>query len=63
MARTRYNEAVRQLNTYAREFFGSWFAKRAGVEPKPLFETTEQARVEPPKVDLSGQVQPAQPAP
>jgi LemA protein len=61
VARTRYDEAARMLNTYAREVFGSWFARRAGVEPKPLFETTEQARTGPPKVDFSSRPQSAQP--
>ncbi|MEN6426242.1 MAG: LemA family protein [Phycisphaerales bacterium] len=64
VARTRYNEAARMLNTYAREVFGSWFARKAGVEPKPLFETTEPARTGPPKVDFSSRSQPgAQPTP
>jgi LemA protein len=59
VARTRYNEAVRALNTYTKEFVGSFFAKRAGIEPKPFFETTEAARAAPPKVDFS----PPAPAP
>ena len=63
MARTRYNQAVTALNTYTKEFVGSFFARRAGVEPKPFFETTEEARTAPPKVDFSTQPQPAQPAP
>jgi LemA protein len=53
VARTRYNEAARALNTYARELFGSWFCKRAGVESKPYFEATEQAQTEVPQVDFS----------
>jgi LemA protein len=63
VARTRYNQAVRELNTYAREFVGSFFARRAGVEPKPFFETTEEARAAPPPVDFSPRPAPAQPAP
>jgi len=65
VARTRYNEAVRRLNTYTKEFIGSFFARRAGVEPKPLFETTPEARAAPPKVDFSAPppTPPAQPAP
>jgi LemA protein len=59
VARTRYNEAVRELNSYVRGFPGSFFAKRAGVQPKPFFETTEAARTAPPKVDFSPK--PAQP--
>jgi LemA protein len=53
VARTRYNEAVGQLENYARSFFGSFFAKRAGVKAKPYFTTTEAARAAPPKVDFS----------
>jgi LemA protein len=53
VARTRYNEAVKALNTYAKEFMGSFFAKRASVQPKPFFETTEPARAAPPKVDFA----------
>ncbi len=53
VARTRYNEVVRELNSYARGFPGSFFAHRAGVQPKPYFETTEAARTAPPKVDFS----------
>jgi LemA protein len=52
VARTRYNQAVRELNSYAKSFVGSFFARRAGVEPKPYFETVEQARTAP-KVDFS----------
>jgi LemA protein len=59
VARTRYNEAANVLNTYAKELFGSWFARKAGVAPQPLFETTEQARTGPPKVEFSPSTQPA----
>jgi LemA protein len=59
VARTRYNEAVQALNTYTKEFLGSFFAKRAGVASKPFFETTEAARAAPPKVDFA----PRAPAP
>jgi len=52
VARTRYNEAARQLNTYARQFFGSFFCKRAGVEKVDYFEATEQAKTEVPKVEF-----------
>ena len=52
VARTRYNEAAKQLNTYARQFFGSFFCKRAGVEPVEYFEATEQAKTEVPKVEF-----------
>ncbi len=68
VARTRYNEVVRELNSYVRGFPGSFFARRAGVQPKPYFETTEAARTAPPKVDFSPKPapppsQPAQPGP
>ncbi len=53
VARTRYNEAAMTLNAYSREFFGSFFCKRAGVKAVDYFEATEQARTEVPKVDFS----------
>jgi LemA protein len=53
VARTRYNEAVRELNSYVKGCPGSIFAGRAGVQPRPFFETTEAARAAPPKVDFS----------
>ena len=52
VARIRYNDAARQLNAYNREFFGSFFCKKAGVEPVEYFETTEQAKTEVPKVEF-----------
>jgi len=64
VARTRYNEVVRELNSYVRGFPGSIFARRAGVQPKPYFETTEAARTAPPKVDFTPKpAQPPAPAP
>jgi len=53
VARTRYNEAAKALNTYARELFGAWFCKKVGVEEKPYFEATQQAQTEVPTVDFS----------
>ncbi|MBN1806422.1 MAG: LemA family protein [Sedimentisphaerales bacterium] len=50
VARTRYNEAARQLNTFRRQFFGSFFCKRAGVESVEYFEASEQAKSEVPQV-------------
>jgi LemA protein len=50
VARTRYNEAAKQLNSYSKEFFGSFFCRRAGVKPVDYFEATEQAKTEVPKV-------------
>jgi len=52
VARTRYNEAAKQLNSYNREFFGSFFCKRAGVVPVDYFEASEQAKTEVPKVEF-----------
>jgi LemA protein len=49
VARTRYNEAAKALNTYAKEFFGSFFCRRAGVQPVEYFEASPAA-AEPPKV-------------
>lgn len=51
VARTRYNEAVKELNVYTREFIGSFFARRAGVEAMPLFEAAPEAQ-EAPKVNF-----------
>jgi len=53
VARTRYNEAVKALNSYARELFGSWFCKKVGVKARPYFEATGQAQTEVPTVDFS----------
>jgi len=52
VARVRYNEAAKLLNSYQRQFFGSFFCKRAGVEKVEYFEATEQARTEVPKVEF-----------
>jgi LemA protein len=49
VARTRYNEAAKALNTYASEYFGSFFCKSAKVEPVPYFEAAPAAK-EAPKV-------------
>lgn len=53
VARTRYNEAAKTLNIYTREFIGSFFAKRAGVEQMPLFEAAGEAQTAP-RVDFGG---------
>lgn len=45
--RKRYNEAVRELNTFTRTFFGRFFAKLAGVQPAPYFEAPEAERAKP----------------
>jgi len=52
VARTRYNEAVRALNTYSKEFVGSFFCERAGVTAADYFEATEEAKTTVPKVDF-----------
>ena len=52
VARTRYNEAARQLNTFYGQFFGSFFCKKAGVEKVEYFEASEQAKTEVPKVEF-----------
>jgi LemA protein len=50
VARTRYNQTAEQLNAYAKQFFGSFFCRRAGVEPVEYFEATERAKTEVPEV-------------
>jgi len=50
VARTRYNDATKQLNSYSREFFGSFFCRRANVEPAEYFEATDKAKTEVPQV-------------
>ena len=52
VARTRYNDAARVLNSYSRQFFGSFFCRSAGVEGVAYFEATEQAKTEVPKVQF-----------
>ena len=52
VARTRYNEAVKQLNGFARSFFGSFFCSKAGVEKAEYFEATEQAKSGAPQVQF-----------
>lgn len=52
VARTRYNEAARKLNSYTREFFGAFFCGKAGVKAVEYFEATEQAKTEVPKVEF-----------
>lgn len=52
VARTRYNEAARLLNSYTKQVFGSYFCKKANVEPVEYFQATEQAKTEVPKVEF-----------
>lgn len=51
VARQRYNDAVKSLNTFIRKFPGSLYAGWAGVEKKEYFEVQEQAK-EAPKIDF-----------
>ncbi len=51
--RKRYNDAVRELNTYCRGLLGSVFSGWAGVDSAEYFEITEEAK-EVPKVDFGG---------
>ncbi len=52
VARTRYNGAAKQLNSYTREFFGSFFCRKADVEKTEYFEASEKAKTEVPKVQF-----------
>jgi LemA protein len=52
VARTRYNQAAEALNSYTKQFFGSFFCRRADVKPVAYFEATEQAKTEVPKVEF-----------
>jgi LemA protein len=47
VARKRYNDAVRALNTYCKSFFGRMFTGWAGVEQAEFFEADEAARTVP----------------
>lgn len=49
--RRRYNQAVKELNTFCRSFFGRFYARVAGVEPAEYFEAAEAA-AEAPRVDF-----------
>ncbi len=52
VARTRYNDAAKVLNSYTKQLFGKYFCKKAGVEAVEYFEATEQAKTEVPKVEF-----------
>jgi LemA protein len=60
VARTRYNEAVRELNSYVQSFWGSFFARRAGIKARDYFESAQGAQ-QAPKVDFS--IKPPEAAP
>ncbi|MCO6437092.1 MAG: LemA family protein [Phycisphaerae bacterium] len=50
--RKRYNDAVRQLNTFTRRLLGRFYSSLAGVAPAEYFEAPEEAKTAP-KVDFS----------
>ncbi|MBI2826123.1 MAG: LemA family protein [Planctomycetia bacterium] len=50
--RQRYNDSVQTLNTFARRFPSSVYARFAGVTPAEYFQPPKAAE-EPPKVDFS----------
>ena len=45
--RKRYNDAVREVNTFRRRLLGRFYAGLAGVEQAQYFEVTEAARTAP----------------
>jgi len=45
--RKRYNDAVRELNTYIRKLLGRFYASLAGIEQAEYFEIQEAARATP----------------
>lgn len=51
--RTRYNDAVKELNAYIKALPGRFYAGLAGVQPAPYFEAREGAK-DAPKVDFTG---------
>jgi len=51
--RKRYNDGVRELNTFCRSLLGRMFAGWAGVKPAEYFEVPEEAKAVP-KVDFGG---------
>ncbi len=51
--RKRYNETVRQLNTFSRKLLGRLYTSLAGVEKAEYFEVAEEAKAVP-KVDFTG---------
>ena len=53
VARTRYNDSVRDLNSFVKSFFGSFFAGRAGVEAAAYFELAKPEAAAAPAVDFA----------
>ncbi len=52
VARKRYNDSVKALNTFTRKLTGRFYSWLAGVEAADYFNISEEAR-EAPKVDFS----------
>ena len=51
VARTRYNEAVKELNSFCRSFFGRFFCERAKVGPAEYYQAPQITR-EAPRVEF-----------
>lgn len=49
--RRRYNESVKELNSYIRRIPGRFYAKIMGIGPRPYFEVKDEAK-EAPKVSF-----------
>jgi LemA protein len=58
VARTRYNESVKALNSFVRSFFGRFFAAFTGVKEAEYFEIPDDMKEQmdaPPAVDFKGE--------
>jgi LemA protein len=55
--RKRYNDSVRELNTFTRQPLGGFYARLAGVQKAQYFEVQQEAKTAP-KVDFSSKPQP-----
>jgi LemA protein len=53
IARRRYNESIRDYNTYIQQFPNSIWAGIAGFRPKNEYYTADQGSKTAPKVDFS----------
>jgi LemA protein len=62
VARQDYNTSVQQYNTYIRQFPAAMTAKFTGAKPRKMFEVTDPAAREVPRVDFGTGAAPA-PAP
>lgn len=63
VARTDYNSAVQQYNSYIRQFPTVLTAKMTGAKERKYFTATSPESREPPKVDFGTPGAPAQPMP